>query len=221
MEIVEVYRAADQQQAHVLKNLLAEDGVRAFVSGENLAGMTDMTGWTVMPKVMVAATDLKQARLIVSDYDERLRSSPQPASIDELENEYAEEDEYVDSRLDSWPSCSSCSTPKHTTCPSCEKTGVGFDLAEFVAASETESENSEIEILPEQLKLLCPVCETIFVPQFFSSCDCKLLGVDAGQELNRPSVAPAQSPVNGRILTVVLGILAVIAAAIYFIVLIT
>jgi len=66
-DVVSVYKAANVTEAHLVKNLLLEEEIDAFVSEENepLAGLT-----IVPPDVYVRQTDEARARAIIEQYDD-------------------------------------------------------------------------------------------------------------------------------------------------------
>lgn len=66
-ELVELFRARDLCEAHVIRMALEEAGIPAAVEGEFLQGaLGDLpVGWTTSPRVMVQASQLEAARKIV------------------------------------------------------------------------------------------------------------------------------------------------------------
>ena len=66
-DLVSVYEAANVTEAHLLKNLLIDEGIDAFVSEENepLAGLT-----ITPPDVLVPSSREADARRIIAKYDE-------------------------------------------------------------------------------------------------------------------------------------------------------
>ncbi len=157
---VVVYIAADPQQAHMLRNLLAESGIDSFVSNETLNSVHFAPGdWMVRaaggpgflpmaPKVVVHEDDAEEAReIVLSAEKQMLAGAPAPELI-ALEAESGEEQ--------AWPMCPHCARPRLATCPVCKTSGVDFAAA----------------FLPEQLNadedapamVLCPTCDEAFAP---------------------------------------------------------
>ena len=66
-----VYRARSVQDAHMLKNVLEEAGIRALVTNEVLAdgAGTDILGWPSLAQVVVDESDAQAARGIAADFD--------------------------------------------------------------------------------------------------------------------------------------------------------
>ena len=81
-ELVSVYKGANTTEAHLVMNLLLDDGIEAFVSEENepLAGLT-----IAAPDVLVPRESEVRARQIIDDYDDR--------QIERAENEASDEEE--------------------------------------------------------------------------------------------------------------------------------
>lgn len=65
-DLVSVYKAANVTDAHLVKNLIIDAGIEAFVSEENepLAGLT-----ITAPDVLVARKEEARAREIVANFD--------------------------------------------------------------------------------------------------------------------------------------------------------
>lgn len=209
MKFVEVYRAADQQQAYVLKNLLVDEGVEAFVSGENLSAATDLQGWDVYPRVLVPEKFVELALPLVREFDETTKtqhnSFPDEFDDDGFHTEVIE-------ALNSWPRCWNCAQLKHTCCPSCQTTGRDFSLAEFIQDSEG---SDEIELVTGQLKLVCQLCDTIFAPVYDLPCPCGF--VDSTQSNEASSREPKNPSADWLALMVALIVMGVIVmAAFYF-----
>jgi hypothetical protein len=70
---VEVYRAKDSPQAHLLQSALEEAGIRAAVEGDLLQGALGEipVGWSTAPRIIVEESDAATARQIL----ERLERS--------------------------------------------------------------------------------------------------------------------------------------------------
>jgi formyltetrahydrofolate synthetase len=67
--MVEIYSADTTTDAHLVKSLLEQHGVDAFVSGHYLQGAFGELPVMNIIQVMVASQDEKQARQILHDYD--------------------------------------------------------------------------------------------------------------------------------------------------------
>ncbi len=71
--LIEVYRAKDSQQAHVLRTALEDAGIRALVEGELLQGALGgvPVGWSSDPRVLVEETDAVRARRLVEEWESK------------------------------------------------------------------------------------------------------------------------------------------------------
>jgi len=75
-DLVSVYKAGSTAEAHLVLNLLADEGIQASVSEENepLAGLP-----IAAPDVLVRHSDEVRARAIVADYqDDLIRRAERP-----------------------------------------------------------------------------------------------------------------------------------------------
>ena len=65
--LVEVYRAKNSPQAHMLKAALEEAGISAVVEGDLLQGALGEVplGWTSSPRVLVESADVPKALEII------------------------------------------------------------------------------------------------------------------------------------------------------------
>jgi hypothetical protein len=77
--LVEVYRAKDGPQAHLLKSALEQAGIRALVEGDLLQGAVGElpAGWSSAPRILVQEADAARARALL----ERWEGSGQPKSF--------------------------------------------------------------------------------------------------------------------------------------------
>jgi hypothetical protein len=128
-----VYAARTPQQGHLLKNLLAERGIRAIVTNDVLSGGAgvDVVGWATQPRVAVAEEDADEARRIAVEFDRTVSADPD-LTADAEAGVDAEGDD------DDWPLCPQCGTRRPTRCPICETTGTVFPRSDpdYLAASQ-------------------------------------------------------------------------------------
>jgi enoyl-CoA hydratase len=77
--LVEVYRAKDSPQAHVLRSALEDAGIHALVEGDLLQGALGElpVGWSTAPRIMVEEHDAPQARALLERWES---SGPSNAS---------------------------------------------------------------------------------------------------------------------------------------------
>lgn len=76
--LVEVYRAKNSPQAHLLRSALEDAGIRAWVEGDLLQGAVGELplGWSSAPRIMVEESDALRARTLL----DRLENSGPPTA---------------------------------------------------------------------------------------------------------------------------------------------
>jgi hypothetical protein len=82
-----VYEAENIIDANLVKNVLENEGIVAFVSGQYLTGAAGELPPLALVKVMVAEVDWPRARAIAQSIDAELserRSAPEPDADDGL-----------------------------------------------------------------------------------------------------------------------------------------
>ena len=69
--LVEVYRARDGTQAHLLRTMLEEAGIPTCIEGEQLQGAVGglPTGWSIAPRLVVEAEHASQARALLESWE--------------------------------------------------------------------------------------------------------------------------------------------------------
>lgn len=201
-----IYTAANAQQAHLLKNLLEQQGIQALVTGDALqSGFGDLLfGWSGAPCVVVAQRDAEQAYQVVQQFQRRM------ADVEQVQDEPGERPRF------DWPTCPECSRRRQAVCPICKTAGRDFPLAEFlVEAVELRSTRPSSREQPQHrtadgppILLICPNCDESFPPRFYRFCeDC---GHDFGSGVQlRAEEGPEE--MNRRVVLVaaVLGLLAI------------
>lgn len=167
-----IYQGGTIEQAHLLRNLLEEQGITAWVQNEVLGAAVGglPPGMTTLPRVDVANHDAARARQLVDAFDRQLRVGPPP-----------EDDAFSDTRTASdvtpapdwtgWPCCPDCGQRRNTHCPICHDAGNEFPLAEYNVAAPTAvpAEQGENRVASLQL-LVCSVCDEAFHPRFYRRC---------------------------------------------------
>lgn len=88
LDLISVYEGANVTEAHIVKNLLLEEDIAAYVSEQNepLAGLT-----IVPPDVLVSRADEARAREIVDRYQERQLERASEPDEDEDEDDFDED----------------------------------------------------------------------------------------------------------------------------------
>ncbi len=69
-DLVEVYRAENSVQAHLMASALEDEGIRAYVDDqiENTAGLP--LGWVTAPRILVAQSDAARARTLLEQMEQ-------------------------------------------------------------------------------------------------------------------------------------------------------
>src|SRR5947207_2478838 len=99
-----IYSAANTQQAHLLKGLLADRGIVARVVNDaiQIAGGELPMGWTAAARVVVAESDALVARQVAEEFDRQTaHHAPLPEAVEDGEQALAG----VPTEWDQWPVC--------------------------------------------------------------------------------------------------------------------
>ena len=72
-QLVEVYRAKNVLESHMLRSALEDEGIRAVVEGDMLqiAMGENPMGWMTAPRIMVCAFDTARAQAILQRFEAR------------------------------------------------------------------------------------------------------------------------------------------------------
>jgi hypothetical protein len=181
-EPVVVYRAGNAQQANLLRNLLEDQGISAWVQNDMIqsaAGDLPL-GWRGDCQVVVRDSDADEARNLALEFEERLRNEPQTAVAEEGDI-YAATDTW-----DNWPKCPDCGETRHTRCPLCGQAGTRFPLVDL-----EQSKRGELVLL------MCEACDEPFRPQFYRLCHRCGHNFGQGLELIEQGTASAREPGDG------------------------
>ncbi len=222
-----VFRAKTSQDAHLLRNLLAEAGITAMVTNDVLEGGSgvDMVGWPTLAQVVVDEEDAQRARQFAVDFDRGLYrqvsdSTPEDPSIEPT------------ATIDVWPRCPECDAMRITRCKICGTTGtdfqpvdMGFDwipgtdaMAKSSACScgpegcpsgKTPAEEPD-PVMEDNAKplsmLMCPTCDEPFVPEYPRVCEWCGHEFPDGFE---PELLVKPQRIGGRAILVMAGLLTV------------
>ena len=126
-----VYVAGTVQQAYLLKNLLADQGIQSVVLNETLerGSGVDYVGWSTLARVAVKQCDAVAAREIALKHDQQ--GVEMAEARDNVPKEY--DDDVTDDPSPvptDWPRCPECGKPRVTCCPICKTTGTDFPEAD-------------------------------------------------------------------------------------------
>jgi hypothetical protein len=204
-----IYVAANVGQAYALKNLLADNGIEAYVTNDTLNAVHFAGGdllvrlaggpglYDTAPCVVVREDDAEDARRIALAAEYAVHEGATSAELVELERAAGDDAP--------WPACPHCGRPRLATCPICATAGTDFDeafLPEEVAADDARL-------------VICPTCDEPFQPRFPPRCEwCGHRFGDAHQPRaeNPSDVPPDDLEMNSRTVIVVLGMIASVAA---------
>jgi hypothetical protein len=228
-ELAVVYVADDAHQAHLVKNLLAEHDIEAYIHndqsamGSHVAAAVYHGGYRAIRdglRVIVYASDAEEALRIIADAELARgegRSSPE---LWRLEDE-------ADRGDDPWPACPSCRRRRHTSCPVCETAGTEFPRA-FLPEEDLQDEADEDSDKgpsddrramaggARKLLVICPTCDEPFEPRFPARCEwCGYRFADGWEFPPPPPYEPTR--IDVRVITVVVGlVLTALAIALFF-----
>jgi hypothetical protein len=147
-----IYHAANLQQAHLLKEALAEVGFEAWVEsafdhhlGENILA--------ALPRVVVRREDAEEARLIAEEFDQLLRLPRLEGTEMSIEPHSSAEGEVIDA----WPTCPQCGKRRNAECLTCHAAGDYFP-----PAYQHDGEANGM--------WMCPSCDDTCQPRYFRRC---------------------------------------------------
>ncbi len=144
-----IYHAATIEQANLLKGVLEERGITAWVMHDHGAELP--LGGTTSSPVAVGETDAMEARQIAEEFDRTTAHEPSP--------ELAESGPPAPVEWQDWPACPACQTRRQVRCPICGSAGTSFPLADI-----SESGGQTLVLL------MCPSCDDHFRPEMFRLC---------------------------------------------------
>ena len=237
-----IYHARTPQDAHLLRNLLAERQIEAVVldaASEDGLG-DDELGWAAAARVAVAEDDAEPARQIALEFDRQAAASAASPTAEGPQPEAP-----VTAMLaDAWPRCPECGAPRSTRCPICGTAGSDFSPADkgFVwipepedaayrppscscgsggctpAADEDASAPAADQPQPEQPAelLMCPTCDEPFPPQYPRLCEWCGHEFADGFAVDLPQ-GPIEQ-INSRVIAVIVGLLVLAAAMVAYLI---
>jgi hypothetical protein len=182
-----IYHAANPQQAHLLKGLLEERGIAAWVVNDSIqmAGGELPLGWTAAACVVVGETDAVEARQFAETFDATTAHEPSPEAADAAAKS---------AEWEEWPVCPQCGQRRSARCPICGVSGTQFALADI----------QETEAGPRVL-LMCDDCDDHFIPQMFRRCH--HCGHDYGDGYEVEAAAAPIDAANRRVWLLAAGLI--------------
>jgi hypothetical protein len=147
-----IYSAANTQQAHLIKGLLEQQGIQAWVVNDaiQIAGGDLPLGWTAAARVVVSDENAHQARQFAEEFD--------LATAHESSDDETFEPQTLQPWPD-WPTCPTCAERRSARCHVCGASGANFPLADIV---ETDSGHDVL--------LKCEDCDDLIKPQWYRLC---------------------------------------------------
>jgi len=131
-DLVTIYAARTATDAHQLRNLLVEAGIRATVTNSVLEGGAgvDVIGWATLARVAVAERDAEAARQMALEFDQRVA-----AMLHESQDEPPGEKPPSGmipppGERKMWPVCPGCGSRRAARCPICGTEGTDFAEAD-------------------------------------------------------------------------------------------
>jgi len=163
-----IYSAANAQQAYLLKGLLEERGIAAWVVNDamQIAGGELPLGWTAAPRVVVGLPDADEARQMAEAFDRH--TSHEPTDDDAVIE--ADPKEWPD-----WPLCPACQEPRSALCPVCGVAANHFPLADI------QESPAGTRVL-----LFCTACDDHFLPDWYRLCPRCGHDYGSGVEIDQP-----------------------------------
>ena len=239
-----IYAARTSQEAHLLRNLLVEEGIKAVVVNAMLEhGGIDLVGWATLARVVVTDDDALKARQIAMKFD---RKGVEAAAAAQAA-EQPPDAEAAPTVINEWPRCPECDAPRSTKCPICGTAGSDFapvdmgftwvpdpdDAAAAAscscgpggctpAGSSADGSSADNGVPapgededPFGKMLMCPTCDEPFTPEYPRLCEWCGHEFEDGFEVELPTGQPEQ--IDSRVIAVIVGLLALLVAlAAYF-----
>jgi len=230
-----VYTARTTQQAHMLKGVLAAEGIRAVVFNENLPSSLGIGAaiWAVLPRVAVAAEQAAAARKMALEFEEH-DVIPGPGDED-----FTEAEATPRTVAAPWPTCPDCGARRSTRCKICGTAGTDFapvdmgfvwipDTDDMAAAAScscgpggcTSGGSAAAEAADHgphstDAMRMCPTCDEPFVPEYPRQCEWCGHEFDDGFEVPQPTGTPEES-IGSRVYLVAIGLVALVLALIAY-----
>jgi hypothetical protein len=197
-KLTTIFTAATPVQARLLKNLLDEEGIPAYLVNEALQGAVGEVpfGWSTAVRVAVASDYADEARGIAKDFESRL-----------IHERPIRDRSVGDDIATLWPACPSCRRPRTAVCPWCGTSGTHFPAADPEPADEQDRTD----------RWICSTCDEPFEDRFLRWCEWCNHDFGTGVQVAAPKTREADYDSNPRIMLVLLSLVGlVILLMIYF-----
>ncbi len=152
-EPIVIYTARSAEDAYLLKNILADNGIDAQVVNDEVTSGLGLQGAFAAARVVVSAKDAAAARQIATDFD-RQEAADSPAEVAPATAPAP--------AGSAWPTCPQCATRRTAVCPACHTEGTDFSPADVAPDVETDATSPPL--------LICPECEEPFAPGYLHRC---------------------------------------------------
>lgn len=190
-----LYEGRSRNEALALREFLAGEGIEAVVADWAAAPeqWTAAASGTIV--VLVAADDEQAAQKVLERWQQR-------SADDALEEEDA-----APLELAAWPVCEQCGARRTTRCPICHTLGDDFPLAELSDLPSDEDDSRDA--------VVCTMCDEPFLPRWLRTCTA--CGHDHGAGIVLADDRESSEPINGRVIGMLLALLALaIVSIVYF-----
>lgn len=227
-----IYTARTVQEAHLLKNLLAQEQIEAVVltDSSQLGLGAEAAGWATAAKVAVADQDAPRAKQIAVRFDRKMALAAR-----ELGQDGRTEDESLPAGP-IWPTCPECHARRSTRCPVCNTYGTEFPTPDMgfiwipdpgeaadcggcaspgcpakpsgadgsTGADDASTTSQDQPPSPSEM-LVCTTCDEPFQPQY--ACRCEACGHQFAEGFEPQPPPDPTEQADSRVLVVVVGLL--------------
>lgn len=230
-------------EAAAARCALEAQGIVSFLKDDNVAGtlVANTVGYV---KLIVAAADAERARDLldtpfddwpgqaeagaaeVSEFTQQL-ADEHARSPEQTANPYASPRSHFAAETPSGGEppgeelgprarCPMCGEPRVAVCPYCRTTGGHFRAADDFGVERFAGEASGELSASEPAMLICPTCDEPFDAVYYRVCGA--CGYDFGSGLEAPPIVRefSSEPLNGRVIALGLGCVALVAAIIVY-----
>ena len=133
-----IYAGRTMQDAHLLRNLLADEGIQALVINDLLQGGSgvDIVGWPTAARVVVAEHDAPRARAIAVEFDRRAAAAAhENAEAEENQTAADAAAEPVREPAADWPVCPQCGARRRRAARCAGRAARNFPRPTWISAA--------------------------------------------------------------------------------------
>lgn len=184
MEPKTVYYARSKTEASIVRGWLEQEGIQAQVfDGADVAGIFDVVDSD--PQIIVDESDAEKAKEIIASYQHELQQSPDMANVSDAEGQF------------DWPLCPVCDEMRLAACDQCGQMGSEFSTDESDQANQ----------------VICLACNNPTTISFVDNCrfcDHDFTG-STPDNVSMSDTMRDDGTSTGRVMVLVLGLLALVA----------